>query len=384
MRATLSHRYSSSAIAALIVVAAAPILAACGGAETPSPTAVTATPTATATAVPTQTSTAIRAPTPRPITLPGDEAPHSDPVEWWYYSGVMRDEAGARYGFHFVIFQVKDGQTGGTAYMSHASVTDIGRDTHEQASRFALGAQGQPASGFALTVSDWALIGENGRHAFSAETDSYALDLNVSAAKPAARHNRNGYLIGLGGWTYYYSWTRMDVTGTLTTDGHERAVTGEAWMDHQWGDFEILGYPTGWQWFAVQMENGHEVMVAESREESGETIVYATLVDPAGGTTHVDGDAISLDVLGEWTSPHTGGVYPAGWRIAIPEQELSMTLTPVQDDQEITLAFPRHTIYWEGLVDTEITFNGEPVSGSGYVELVGYVPPLPSPTPAAG
>ncbi len=314
--------------------------------------------------------------TPRPLTLPADEALHGDPVEWWYYSGIMEDERGSRYGFHFVVFQARDPQTGNLGYMSHASVMDVGAVTREQAVQFGIGGQAQPESGFDLRFFDWTLKGDDGRHSFSASLESYTFDLTVNATKPAALHNEVGYLAGLGGWTYYYSWTRMDLSGTLTTGGQELTVTGHAWMDHQWGDFVVEGYPTGWQWFSLSMDSGHELMVTETREADGDNIIYGTLISPSGMTTHIEEEDIAIDVLGSWTSPHTGGEYPAGWDISIPRQGLSAKLTPILDDQEFTLAFPRSRIYWEGLVETEITFNGGRVGGSGYVELVGYVPPL--------
>ena len=358
----------------LVVVAVSLLLAGCGGEPTPTvePTATSA-PTATPVPIPTATATATPPHTPHPIDLPADEATHGDSIEWWYYSGTLEDESGGDYGFHFVIFQARDPETGNAGYMAHASVFDVEAGLREQSVRFGVDAQAQPGSGFAFTLSDWTLSGDDGTHSFAATTDSFGFDLTVAANKPPVLHNNEtGYLEALNGWTYYYSWTSMDVTGTLTANGSERDVTGRAWMDHQWGDFVVSGYPSGWQWFAVTMDNGYELMVAEAREADGEVITYATLVGPSGATTHVDGEDITIDVLGSWASPHTKGEYPAGWNIAIPAHEIGMTLTPLLDDQEFTLAFPPQTIYWEGLVATDITFGGEAVGGSGYVELVGY------------
>ena len=356
-------------------------LTACSAEPTPTPSP-TPLPTSTPTATPTVAPTATPVHVPRPVVLPDDEAPHSDPVEWWYYSGTMEDETGAEYGFHFVIFQVTNPEAGAPGYMAHSSVLDINAGQREQDVRFGIGAQAQPETGFELGVVDWSLSGDDGTHSFAASTNNYAFDLIVEATKPAALHNEIGYLVALSGWTYYYSWTRMDLSGTLVVDGQELDVTGRAWMDHQWGDFVVSGYPTGWQWFSVSMDNGQELMVAEAREADGQKTVYGTLVDPSGATTHIDGEDISIDVLGSWTSPHTGGEYPAGWSIGIPLHGLAMTLTPIHDDQEFTLAFPPNTIYWEGLVETDITFDGESVGGSGYVELVGYIPPPVTPTPS--
>lgn len=377
-RGLLTPRQHAVLLAAVIF---AVLVAACAGEPTPTPTPQpTATSTPTATPPPTPIPSPTTAYTPRPISLPADEASHTDPVEWWYYSGIMEDENNNDYGFHFVIFQVTNPETGDAGYMSHASVFDVTAEHREQSVRFGVGAQAQPQTGFEFSVGDWTLSGDDGTHSFAATTDTFAFDLTVEATKPAVLHNETGYLEALNGWTYYYSWTNMDLNGTLTVDGRELDVTGEAWMDHQWGDFVVSGYPSGWQWFAVSMDNNYELMVAEARESDGQVITYSTLVDPSGATTHVDGEDVTIEVLDTWTSPHTGGEYPAGWRITIPAHELSMTLMPLLDDQEFTLAFPPNTIYWEGLTETDITFGGRPVDGSAYVELVGYAPP-PTPTP---
>ena len=368
-------------VAILVAIIVTALAVACAGAPTPTPTPEP-TPTSTPTATPAPTAIPSTSPphTPRPISLPADEAPHTDPVEWWYYSGTMEDVSGNDYGFHFVIFQVTNPENGDAGYMSHASVFDVAAGLREQSVRFGVGAQAQPATGFEFSVGDWTLSGDDGTHSFAAATDTFAFDLTVDANKPAVLHNETGYLEALNGWTYYYSWTDMDLLGTLTVNGQELDIIGEAWMDHQWGDFVVSGYPSGWQWFAVSMDNDYELMVAEARESDGQVITYSTLVAPSGMTTHIDGQEITIDVLNTWTSPHTGGEYPAGWRIMIPAHELSMTLTPLLDDQEFTLAFPPNTIYWEGLTETDITFGGEPVGASAYVELVGYAPP-PTPTP---
>ena len=46
-----------------------------------------------------------------------------------------------------------------------------------------------------------------------------------------------------------------------TVDGERLEVTGEVWMDHQWGNFISVG-ATGWDWFSVQMENNEELTIS--------------------------------------------------------------------------------------------------------------------------
>ena len=351
------------------------LLAACQ--ETAEPTATpTVEPTSTPTAAPapalTQTQAVI--PAPREIIFPDDEAPHMDPLEWWYYHGTLEDENGSQYGFHFVIFQARQPESEFLAYQSHAAVTDITGRAHEEAVRFALNEQPQPESGFAFDVGGWTLTGDAGQHAFAAATETYSIDISVQATRPHTLHDGDGFLIGLDGWTYYYSWTRMDAAGILTVNGQDLTVTGEVWMDHQWGDFQVRGNPAGWQWFGVRLENGVDIMVVETRGIDGQITAFGTMTDANNVQTHIENNQVTIQALGEWRSAVTSGVYPAGWRVSIPTHGVDMTLTPVLDDQEFTLTFPPSNNYWEGLVESEITFNGEVVEGRAYVELVGYVP----------
>ena len=63
-----------------------------------------------------------------------------------------------------------------------------------------------------------------------------------------------------------------------------------------------------------------------------------------------------------------GDVYPAKWHITMPAREVSLTVTPVADDQELVT----NVRYWEGAVDVTGTSGNRSVTGRGYVELTGY------------
>jgi predicted secreted hydrolase len=76
----------------------------------------------------------------------------------------------------------------------------------------------------------------------------------------------------------------------------------------------------------------------------------------------------TLTPLGEWTSPRTNIAYPSGWQIVLPGENATLTLTPLIPDQEMDVSF----VYWEGAIDVEGEWDGEPVRGRGYVELTGY------------
>jgi predicted secreted hydrolase len=79
-------------------------------------------------------------------------------------------------------------------------------------------------------------------------------------------------------------------------------------------------------------------------------------------------DDVALETLDHWTSPRSGVRYPSRWRLAIPGADLRLEITPRLPDQELIVG----TRYWEGAVSVEGAAGGRPVSGRGYVELVGY------------
>ena len=60
--------------------------------------------------------------------------------------------------------------------------------------------------------------------------------------------------------------------------------------------------------------------------------------------------------------------YPSRWRLTIPTADLSLEITPRLAAQELIVG----TRYWEGAVRAQGVAGGRPVSGRGYVELVGY------------
>lgn len=335
-------------------------------------------------------------PTPAPLALsfPQDEGTHEDRLEWWYYSGHLQDEAGDEYGFHFVVFQSLDPLSSGNSengqgpgYAAQFGFTNVGTGGHIQDARFSSGEQPQSGPGLSgLRVADWSLSANPDLHAFDAGTDGVKLSLSMTPTKPPALHNDIGWLAGPTiGWTYYYSRPRMDAEGTLELDGQRLTVSGDVWMDHQWGEFFVLGNPAGWQWFGIQLDDGTELMVTQTRNVEGEVdALYGSFINADGSLKSIGPNSGKIDLTteGSWKSPHTGAEYPSGWVIRLPEQELRIEINPVVADQEIISTRPDSAIYWEGQVTISGTRAGNPVTGDGFVELTGYV--LPDPLPWRG
>ncbi|WIG58349.1 MAG: AttH component of AttEFGH ABC transport system [Ktedonobacterales bacterium] len=326
-------------------------------------------------------------PTPLPpIQFPQDEAPHHNLTEWWYYTGHLHgtDVSGAQhmYGFELTFFQTLRGQFS-PYYAAHFAISDITRQQfhYDQRAGFApLSVIPPPGStgGFNVSLDGWSAQGLNGHDTLKAAMDGYSITLQLSSDKPAALHGGNGLITyGSGGFSYYYSRPLMHVSGTVQDAGVQVAVTGQAWMDHQWGNFVSLA-GAGWDWFSIQLANDTQYMFYIIRDADKRPLsVVGTAIGADGSASEIPATEITITALGSWTSPHTGGVYPSGWRVVVPSHQLTLTLTPLLLDQELITTQSTGVAYWEGAVGIIGTAQEKAISGEGYVELTGYAA-LPS------
>jgi predicted secreted hydrolase len=173
----------------------------------------------------------------------------------------------------------------------------------------------------------------------------------------------------VGNASYYYSISRWQTDGHLRLGKDEIKVSGLSWLDREWSSSALAADQQGWDWFALQLSDGSELMFYNLRKADGTRDVHSggTWVAADGQSHHLDSDEVSILATSEWESPE-GGTYPSGWDIHAPGLGLSLTVAPVLDDQELFTTVR----YWEGAVDVTGTRNGAEVIGRGYVELTGY------------
>ncbi|MBA2396399.1 MAG: carotenoid 1,2-hydratase [Ktedonobacteraceae bacterium] len=317
-----------------------------------------------------------------PIRLPQDEASHKDLTEWWYYTGHLNATAGGKahhYGFEMVIFQALRSNLP-PIYVGHFAITDVTRgEFHYDQRRLtepdAVIPNGTSTKGINVSVGDWTIQGLNGHDQLAAWMKGYTMMLNLTSLKAATLHNGNGLITyGIGGFSYYYSRTRMAVAGTLIDHNQALQVTGEAWMDHQWGNFLAVG-GGGWDWYSIQLKNDTEMMIYYIRDAQGKVLTtYIGYIDANAVDHLIPASAITSTVLDHWTSPQTGITYPSGWRLGIDDRQLQATLTliPQLKNQELVVTQSTGNIYWEGAVNIAGQVAGKSISGAGYVELTGY------------
>jgi predicted secreted hydrolase len=372
-----------------LLLALAVLVAGCSGPILANP------PAQRPAATPAPEATAPASGFPQPLRLPRDDGPHDRLTEWWYYTGHLRSEDGARFGFEFVIFRAERGAFPVT-WASHLAVTDETGARFHYAQRSEIGPQvdrsggqgfdltiaGQPS---AATATGWRMHGVGGVDtllAAAAATESstgipIGLDLDLDPQGPPMYHDHDGFIdFGSAGGSYYYSRPRLFATGSLEIGGRRVQVEGSAWFDHQWGDFIAVG-GGGWDWFAVNLADGTDLTVSLVRDRTGASaLVYGTL-STDGGTRHLTERSFDVTPTGEWRSPRTGAVYPAGWLIEVPDEGLEIELLPTVADQELDTTATTGVVYWEGSQRVSAVHRGEVIDGEGYVELTGYGGPRP-------
>lgn len=329
---------------------------------------------------------------PRTFRFPADHGSHPEfRTEWWYFTGNVENAEGEPFGFEFTIFRYALAPGGAPepssawsareAWMAHLAVTDAARDAfaaEERLSRGAVGLAGATSGPTHIWVENWSIT-QTGpdplpQFAIAAEGDRIGLDLELQAEKPPVLHGDEGVDPKgpePGNASYYYSLTRLAASGEITLDGRTHSVSGQAWMDREWSTSALSPDVEGWDWFALQLSDGSDLMLYRLRGHDGSTRPFSggSLVDASGRREALGPNDFRLEARERWVSPHSGAEYPVSWRITTTRPEpLELIVEPYLEEQEITLSVR----YWEGAVRVLGTAAGEPVTGRGYVELAGY------------
>jgi len=308
------------------------------------------------------------------IDLPTDESPHRDMIEWWYWTGNLEDAAGNRYGFELTYFYGAR-LFGIPAWMINTALIDLTAGTHTEDVWLDLHFPQENPTELLLSSRDATVYrGRDDRFLLRLPVDDAILEAELIDLKGPVHHGGNGSIRMSSRTTdsFYYSRPRLEVTGTLFRGETETPVTGQAWMDHQWGNF-VPFILVGWDWFSVQFDDGTELMYFIFRSDEQDP----TAIDMALGTyTDANGDQtlllqadVTVTPLDQWIGPASGVVYPMDWRLTVTEPEIDIEVTAAFRDCEMPNIM---WDYWEGPINVAGEKEGEPIGGRGFVELSGY------------
>jgi len=332
-----------------------------------------------------------RATAPVPMTFPVDHGPHEDfRTEWWYVTGHLRADDGRRFGYQFTLFRsalspepVVMESAWGTrqAYMGHFGLSDISGDrffARERFSRGSTGLAGAETDPLRIWLETWHFTGAEPGEPFpirlGVQDRGVGMQVELESGKGIFLNGEQGWSPkgqGEGNASYYYSMPRMPTSGFVVLEGDTVSVRGTSWLDREWSTSVLSEGQVGWDWFALQLSDGRELMVYRIRRADGsadpasEGILYET----EGRSRRLAwGSDILVEETATWTSSSGGVEYPSRWRVRVPSEELDLEVSPLIADQELRLTFR----YWEGAVAVTGTGPAGGLTGEGYVELTGY------------
>jgi len=318
--------------------------------------------------------------------------------EWWYYTGNLFTASGRHFGFELTFFrrarhvevERRSPWDLGQVYLAQFAITDTRAGRHivgERLNRAGPGIAGADAGMRRVWNGNWSVEWRPGDETrpvqvLAAMHRDAALDLVLEPRKPVVVHGRDGVSRKVAGdpraASHYLSFTRMAASGIISIGGEEFAVTGQAWMDHEFFSDYLAEHKVGWDWMSVQLDDGVDLMLFGIRDAQGGygPDTFGTFVDAGGGAHPIESGGITFRPGRRWRSEATGARYPVQWTVEIPGFGLRLDVHPRIDAQEVHTERGILPAYWEGAVRYAGERRGRPVAGEGYLEMTGYAEKL--------
>jgi predicted secreted hydrolase len=325
----------------------------------------------------------------RTLAFPQDFGAHPEHrTEWWYVTGWLSTAEGKPLGFQVTFFRsrTEHDPANPSAFapkqliVGHAALSDpaTGRLQHDQRSaREGFGLAWARTGNTDLKLDDWRMVRESsGSYRVTIRSSELTLELRLHPTQPVLVQGEGGYSRKGASPQYashYYSEPQLKVSGNVGRAGSTPvAVTGSAWLDHEWSSEALQPEATGWDWIGVNLDDGGALMAFQIRSKGGGKLwAHATVRDAAGKLTRYAPDQVSFTPTARWKSPRTDAEYPVATDVATGP--LRWQVTPLQQDQELDSRRSTGAVYWEGAVT--VSRDGKRL-GRGYLEMTGYVRPM--------
>jgi predicted secreted hydrolase len=310
-------------------------------------------------------------------------------TEWWYYTGNLTATDGRRFGFELTFFRegvdrpetAPDTWEVRDIYLAHLALSDLDRGNFfhsERVNRAGPGIAGAAEAEKRIWNGNWKVTWNNGSQKLEAIEDHFSVSFTLMPLKPPVIHGENGLsqkAAGTGHASHYISLTRLRTDGRVELGGTSYAVSGQAWMDHEFFTAQLASDQAGWDWVSVQLADHTELMLFRMRKKDGSADPFSsgTFVDAEGRATHLRSADFSMTPSGaRWKSAETGATYPVEWNLAAPNLGLQLHVKTRLPSQELASKSPVAPSYWEGAVDVSGTHGNTSVEGVGYLEMTGY------------
>jgi predicted secreted hydrolase len=333
----------------------------------------------------------------KPMVFPADYGSHPDfRTEWWYVTGWLTPSGSDRggqppggvprggqpLGFQITFFRTKPDVAGDNPsafsprqiLIAHCAISDPTRGRLWQDQRIRRAGMGLAAAAVgdtAVYIEGWSLQRGAGGYSAKIDAEEFSLDLKFEETQAMMQNGEAGFSRkgpAADAASYYYSLPHLRVSGRITRRAETNAVSGEAWLDHEWSSQYLDEQAVGWDWIGINLDDGAALMAFRIRDARGHARWAGGTLRGADGHVQIlqPGD-VEFQPAAPWTSPRTGIVYPLQWSVRAGTRTL--LLKPLLEDQENDTRLTTGAIYWEGAV--RAYEHGEQ-TGRGYLELTGY------------
>nr|WP_321233321.1 lipocalin-like domain-containing protein [uncultured Psychroserpens sp.] len=314
------------------------------------------------------------------VEFPIDEGRHNgEPVEWWYSAGhVVGQTTGKSYSFMYTFFHFPQSGFDGFRILN---ITDDDTGTFIQDVKplnyttLSTTSFDIEADIFLAGTESWRNKEDVNNIPIPFEYELYALitnaglDIEFETLKRPLIVGDDGYLDqGESNYTYYFSQTMNEVTGSITFNGITEPVIGTGWIDRQYGDFNPF---TGekYEWFSMQLSNGMDLNlwnIFTSDRLIPNNDKYKILSAYVDESTQYTTDDFQIDRLAYTWMPDGQRCYSKQWRLTSAINAIDIIITTLHETTEVQFPFR----FFEGATSITGTINGVAVTGIGFAELL--------------
>lgn len=202
------------------------------------------------------------------------------------------------------------------------------------------------------------------------------IDLTISGDGTVFGYNSNGQLplFGKEGQNIQYAFPNLTVQGHFTEEGVTMSLTGEAWLDRQWGPLPFEDFLVGnanWLWIAGKLDDKSTIAIWSSIK-SGVTYNWITILSTHGIYTVAPLASSVIDSGKElWISKKSGMLWASCWEASCPALSMDLHFRMTHTGQEIYSATDRLPIpSCEASIEISGTMEGRKTHGHGFVELI--------------
>ncbi len=332
----------------------------------------------------------------RDIVFPRDGGEHDELMETWTFGGLFEDQNGKKFGYQArywntgrrdVVLTDETNSTGSPFYYSRDYPTEEAEPSRNiQVSNKSLD----------LTYTNdgindrWVEFeNESFRYSFKSSmniptADFLVLDLVLKANKEPLLFG-NGGKISLEnyGTMFIYQQSNVSMTGTMLIDGKSYFVTGFGRIDHAWGSWQI----SGMEIWNIMLSNGKELSISRIFEpvtgsiflefdylindgDDYDVTLYSDVIPFKANYTYEEYQSQnhSIEVNNYWidaTDSSRTRCFIHDCTFISKRNHYNLEIKP-------TVEYQRSYEGYVGTVDVSGTFNGQRVTGRGYVTLINH------------